>query len=95
MGDLLLVFMSPLAGYFDRYAAGFVYIAHTCLRLQVSVLLVWQMIVALNNHIGCCPADLHVARPDLVMLADVAFEFGIEDGGIFHRFHGIGDPRQI
>jgi len=91
VGDLLLVFVRPLAADLHRDAAFLVDVADAGFGLEVGVLLVGQVVFALDDDLGRGPAGGHVALADQVVLDDIAAVPGVEDAFVLHCLADVGE----
>ena len=95
MGYLFLIFMDPLAGDLDGDPSLRVDVADTCLRLQIGMLLIRQVVLAFDDDLGRGPAGSHVTFANAIMLENVAAVPGMEDDFILHRLTNIRDKRPL
>ena len=96
VGDLLLVLVGPLARDLHRHPTLVIDVGHACLRLQVGVLLVGELVGRLHHDIGVGPALGHVALADAQRVVGVG---GLAVLGVDHRVRSqrlvdVGQHRQ-
>ncbi len=73
MCDLFAVLMGPLTRDLDGDDSVVFDVRQARLRLEISVLLMGEVIGALDHDVGCVPAGFHVALPDPQRVVSVRF----------------------